>query len=681
LDPSFFLFNKIRKIGSELKAMINPVKSVADKDIQTVFDKIGNAPKITYDLQNIYRKPDFTDASTAVKNKKYTLYKIDHFPLNITKNQVNELFETINDEKLLFHTFNAFLLSKTHCHLALNNRTVLDKMQKLFTSKFMAIYNYIFAYAWSCMYMEECIVKTRSLKTNRYVFDIDTANKLPFFPYCPENIHMNSYCSLAVDEKAVNSKENYLGLPMIMDYKDYGIGSLEDFVTKFNLFTTGKTDKNIFDGLETHEGTKIWKHFAISGSVIPACTQKRSPLVDQVTNSSMSYSDRILRFFNEYYNESDIDLMCNCKSVFDYMDSISKLINVIKNNLNALAGSNVSNTVEVDPIKSLCIVVHAKYIEEQMSELGDLAYIINNINTPAVKERFYEEYFACKRENNKQHRSVRKGNALYEHFYKIVPIDDMSVMVTTFEINKVKQNEVDNDTYIYMNDILPKDKHVADDQNLLVLKISENIKFKIRSPHMPHTIEAFRTRYDDFFSCVAKFHLPCVRGYYNGDNMYLLPSCITALMTNINIDYKYFAGVRDPIDIINKYRSRGFGTIINEQEKPVVTDYNSSISKWKDVYNVNPKDNTSVKSQFGPKKLNDSVYKPGKFARQLPDDSYANVTKSYLLTVSDYYNYYKTNFGYAPDNVDFLKFRAYKENGSMEPLKKWVLDAAYDELK
>ena len=671
------------QLEGNLKAVITSKQSgIQDKDAKVILEKITNKAK-GYDLQNIYRKTVFTDASSAVNDtkQKYKLYKVEDIPISITKDQVNDIFKSINDNKIMFNVFNSFLLSKTHCHLVLNNQFVLEKMQPFFKGKFMAFYNYIFAYAWVCMYLEECIVKTRTLKTKRYVFEINTANKLPFFPYFHENIHMNPYCTLTVDEKVLKSKDNCHGLPMITDYKEYGVDTLEGFKTKFNLFTVGKTDKNIFDGLETHPNSSVWKYFAVSGSIIPACVQKRSPLIDQVTTPEMSFPDRISRYFNEYYNESDIDLMCNSKSVFEYMDNINKLLDVIKKNLSSVSGRDVSGTVELEPIKSLCVIVHSKYIEEQMKEMGTLEFIINNINSPAIKERFYEEYFSCKRDKNKQHRSIKSGNSLYEHFYKIVPIDDMNVMVTTYEITKETQYETDSDTYVYLNDLLPSDKHVPKEQNLLVLKISENIKFKIRSPHMTHSIEAFRTRYDDFFSCVSRFHLPCVRGYYNGDNVYLLPSCITALMTFTNIDYKYFAGIRDPIDIIDKYRMRGFGTMINDQEKNHVTEYNSSTNRWKGLFTVDNKSKSSINAQFSPKKLNDNIYKPGRFLRDLPDDTYRKVNVKYIDTNEDYYNYFKVNFGYTPGAVDFLKFHAIKEDGSIEPLKKWIIDAAYDELK
>jgi hypothetical protein len=34
----------------------------------------------------------------------------------------------------------------------------------------------------------------------------------------------------------------------------------------------------------------------------------------------------------------------------------------------------------------------------------------------------------------------------------------------------------------------------------------------------------------------------------------------------MNLDYKYFAGSQDPINIINKYRMRGFGCWLNMNE-------------------------------------------------------------------------------------------------------------------
>ena len=68
---------------------------------------------------------------------------------------------------------------------------------------------------------------------------------------------------------------------------------------------------------------------------------------------------------------------------------------------------------------------------------------------------------------------------------------------------------------------------------------------------------------------------------FTNNQVYCLPSCITACHTFMNIDYKYFAGTNDPIEIINKYRMRGFGTYLNDDEKVKLIDYSYKVNKWK----------------------------------------------------------------------------------------------------
>ena len=134
-----------------------------------------------------------------------------------------------------------------------------------------------------------------------------------------------------------------------------------------------------------------------------------------------------------------------------------------------------------------------------------------------------------------------------------------------------------------------------------MFKVNEGLKYKVESPFLNHALEIFQIKYQEFFSCVSRFHLPCVRGYYNGDNVYLLPSCVSAHMTFVNMDYKYFAGSKDPIEIINKYRTRGFGTILNDTEKIHLVEYSSSINSWKNLYDLNIKNQDSVNNVFGNK--------------------------------------------------------------------------------
>ncbi len=679
------------KLAPHIKASITGTQTgIQDQTVKDTITKIfgEESTKTDYGLHdtNIYRKMTFTDASSGLvkKGKNYKLYKIDPTTCSLTKGQIDELFQSISDKKLLFNLFNSILLSKEYCHLVINNPVVLAKMKPFFQDKFAAFYNYVFAYAWLCMYLEECIVKTRTKHTNRYVFDINTANKLPFFPYCHENIHLNPYCTLLVDERVLSSSDNCHGIPMITNYKEYGIDTQAGFINKMNIFTSGNPDVSIFDGLETTSpDSKKWKHFAVGGSIIPACAQKRSPLVDQVSTNDMSFTEKYTRFFNEYYSESDIDIMCNSNSVFQFMDNVNNLVEVIKKNLVKINGSatGVADSVVVEAHKSLCILINTKFIELEMSTFGTVDHIINNLKSPEIKERLYEEYFSIKRESNKKYRKQFAGsnNKLYEDFYKIVSLDDMNVMITTYEPDKEHHMIYDSDTCVFLNDILPKDQQVPSEKNIQIMRVAENIKFKIRSPHLKHSLEVFRTKYPDYFSCVARFHLPCVRGYFDGETTYLLPSCITALMTFTNIDYKYFSGSRDPIEIINKYRMRGFGTIINEQEKSNMVKYNNSIEKWKKLMSF-----SNDKRQMGSTKLNIDLFKPIK-TLGLPTtvpNTYRNLDFTYVTTLEQYFEYFKNNYGYdtKTTRVDFLKFSAIKFDGNVEQLHRWVLEAAFDEL-
>ena len=74
-----------------------------------------------------------------------------------------------------------------------------------------------------------------------------------------------------------------------------------------------------------------------------------------------------------------------------------------------------------------------------------------------------------------------------------------------------------------------------------------------------------------------------VRGLWDGKKAKCLPSYISSMMLQLSTDYKYFASIRDPIDIINKYRSRGFGIILNDFEKTHMAYFNSiknTNNKW-----------------------------------------------------------------------------------------------------
>ncbi len=653
-------------------------------NVQTILNKLMAKTENQYAFMHIRGKEVFTDASDAVKGSKYRLYRIDNDRLTLNKKQVTELFSMTSNDRELYDLFNAFLLSKQYCHLVINNDVILRKVSPII-EKFKPVYKCLFGYAWLCMYMEECIMKTRTNRENRYVFDINTASNLPFFPYCTDDVHMNPYCALLVNENVLNSKKNCHGIPMIKGYDNYGIDTLDNFKRKFNIFTTNNSTRGIFDGLETEEGSNRWKHFAVSGSLIPSCAEKCNPLMELVTTANQTYEERWTRFFNEYQADSDIDLMCNQVGIFDFMDCVDNMINVVTNNLNEIAGKDVSDTIAIKPIKTLMIIVNTAYVEECMSDDFDPTYVLNNFNDDDIKDYFHLLY-ANKKSKDKRKWRKENGtptNPLYKYFFKTSPQDDMNIILSTYSTVKNQHTKYDSDTYIYLNDVRDADNQVPEEENIQLLKISESIKFKITSPHLPHCIEAFKIKYAEYFSCVARFHLPCVRGYYDGDNVYMLPSCITALMTHMNIDYKYFAGVRNPIEIINKYRMRGYGTILNDIERSHMLEYNGNVDQWKEMFSLNLSDKESKSNHFGAIKLTEQLYRPGQILRGFPVDTYTlQDDREYITTVDDLYQFYQEQYGYDAKNsgFDLLQHKTIKEDGTVQPIKRWFLDAAYDTL-
>lgn len=678
---------RFKDSGEGVKVRVDGKNSgIKDPEAKQMIDKfMSTGGKSDYvDLHKVYKKEQFVDASSKATHsgKGYKLYRLDYELPQLTKEQITEFFRNLESGQELYDMFNSFVLSKSHWHLVLNNRDVLQIMKPVI-KKFMPVFRYTMGYAWVSAYMEECIIKTHTKHDARYVFDINTASELPFFPFCPDELTLNPYLPILVDSKTLDSQNNCHSLAMIENYDNYGITNLEQFERKFNIFTTGRADMNIFDGIESDETGK-WKHFAVSGSLIPACAQKKSPLVDIITTPDLTDDEKLNRFFDEYYPDSDVDVMCNKKSIFDFMDEANKMINIIKENLNKINGKDVSDTVTVEPTKSLMVVVTMKYIEQCLAdEFGGVDYIVKNIDTDEVKEIFYEKYVTHKTKSNRKLRSYQRENKnenpLFNDFNHVVELDNMNVILTDYDISKKDCKEYDSDYYIYTDSI---NRDVSEDDNIMMLKISESIKFKVKSVHLNHTIEIFKTKYEEFFSCVARFHLPCVRGYYDGNNVLLTPSCVSALMTGVNMDYKYFAGVRDPIEIMNKYRFRGFSLLLTDAEKNYMAQYNSEINKWKGMFPVDPKSKQSVIEHFGAKTLSHPMFKPGAFMKGYPDEVYNIPDYKYVMNKDDLVNIYKQMCNYDPQacGVDLFKFKAVGDDGNIKPLNRWIIQAGYEIL-
>jgi hypothetical protein len=633
-----FTYKDINLEREHIKRTLAPANSDIKTDV--VIEALAKMKDIPNYLRFIYRdidKPDTGEFKYWIDNTECDISP-DMIIDNITKSDIHSKF----------NIFNSLLLSKKYCHLAFTKQ-ILNEMSPII-QKALPFYRYVFGYPWLCFYAEELIKKTRIKSTDRVVFDIETANALPFFPFCPEDLHLNPYVPAPFSKAAIQGDKNCLGMKMIKNYKNYGVGTLDDFKNKFNIFSSGSKDHNIFDGMD-------WTDIAVSGSLIPACVPKGEPLVDDMPGED--YDKKLANFYGHkrYYRSSDIDMMCYTTSIYEFMDKVSNIVDVIKGNIQKQYPEK-DIVMQVIPNKPLLIVVSKDFLKRQFG--------VEDVKSSDVILRFdlYLMYIRLKHKAVKYHSEhCTKENQFYKAFYLPSAISDMTLLIVD-SVNKDEGfSDIEGEITIRHNDVFEDEDKI----NPIVFKICENIKFKVHSQNMVRPVEIFKTRYAEHFGTIARFHLPIVRGYYDGTTVKLLSSCITAIMTRVNLGYRYFAGVRDPIVIINKYRDRGYGIILNPKEHVHLVKHNLSIKKLKKLYKLNIKNKGSIQWHIGPLQKKTNIIPLGG-------------VEQYIDTVADIEEWYKKEVGYSKGShtLDFLKYKTIADDGNVVPIKAWLCDAAFD---
>jgi len=494
-------------------------------------------------LTDIINKNRYVDASSGIKTHKHNLYYINEYSnlpidLMITKLLIGDQNPT--QQKLNMSIVTYGLLSKKYVHRLLKNEDIC-----LYIKRNFSILSKSFAYSWLMMYLEEGIKKSHVTYEDRCVFTLDQAKKLPH--------SSNVYLPLLIEKSYINIFGGYQS----NSNSHIELSDIHRFRNRLEIFS----NNNNIDVFKNFN----WKNIAISGSVIAAASRHIDPLEK---DGSFTTNE----FFNTYYKDSDIDVMCDAPDYVSFIDKITYMIEIFKTNiLNKFPLSE--NPIQVEITKNVALQLTKKYVDEYY-------------NGKISPEDAYKIYITMKSKEEKQTNSK---------YYKINE-------VVGFENFKY---------YIY------------DNQELKEPTYGENIKYHISSPHLTRKFEVFKIKYN-FMSTVSRFHLPCVRGYYDGNQVYLLPSAISALLTNKCIDYKYFAGVRSPFEIILKYIFRGYSIFFNKREMIKIVEYIKNSDKWKNIfkYNENFKINTFQSYYSNPfvllNKENINYYDYRKYIEQYP---------------------------------------------------------------
>ena len=625
------------------------IKNIKNKELKDKLLEIENQD----DDYLLFMRRDqlYIDISNSINNKGYNKYIISDTS-KYSKENITNLITNITNERELYYLVSNLMVSKDLCHLILNNKDVLQilnsnkyfkkKFDKdtTFIKKYLSMIKYCLSYAWIAFYMEESIKKTFIKEDDRFIFDIHTANLLPYFPFISTQPKTSPYFSFLVSDEIADMENNNLtfGCVSMKDrILEYGIIDLKKFKDRLEIFCNINYQYlNIFNNVN-------WSNIAISGSVIAACLPRINPLMYYFDNNNNKEDIIFEEYINEYYKNSDLDIMCNHESLIDYIKTVYELYETIKTNINNINEHVITKIIQ---LKSIVVYVSDNFINKKLrSDEFSYEYIIDNFNSnQEIKKIIYNEYI-CYHFNEM---STYVNNYIFKddkfnNFFE--PVDIVNIKI--YKSDR-QEKEEEKDIYFY-----------------------KNIKYKIlKNEILRRDIEIFKIKYKEFFSSVSKFHLPCVRAYYTNNNVYILPSCITAMMTFINIDYKYFAGTNNPYDIINKYRSRGFATLLNDTEK--INNIQHIVKYTQNNQGVNIINIRSVNKIYGLKTiLNLNIYKLSDNLYKINNKLITILNKHHLLVE---YNKISNMKEYIFDHI----YSHINKYGYINPFKKYILELIFD---
>ena len=696
---------------------------LTDQTVQKILQHLAESKEEDNNyLAFLFRKSAYLDASSAVNTSGYKLYRIANNPIIDTMkiDNFNALYNKLSHTEKYYLIMNS-MISKDLCHFIVNNKYILDNIMSdtkdpnghTFMNKYGQLIRYTLGYAWLTLYMEESIKRGYINTSDRFIFDIETASKLPYYPYSINNLHICPYLPILVDTETINAEKNVLGVQQYRFDPDpignlnkltrYGVTDKKTFIDRVNMFISGKTNTNMLKDIN-------WSNIAMSGSMMACCLPNFNTLMSNFFTQNKEID--FLAYINEYYKEADIDIMCNIPDIYEFVDKIYELKNTIENNIKEIHNltTDSPNITSVFSNKSAAIMINKYFIKVHLQKETGLDYveILSNVNAPAVKQAVYKHYISWYKTNLAE--SIRTNpknfiNDKYHELYLPVPIENCNVIFIKTQIDK-KEDEADekkkiiNDQCVDENFQFDEDdceyeeeKKYEEEPNTIEEYSADNIvfvpkvnfKFRISSSYLPHNLELFQIKHPEFFSTVARFHLPIVRSYYDGSNIFITPSCISACMTMLNIDYKYFAGSKDPIEIINKYRMRGFGTILNDREIVRLLEYSNLVPKWKQLYSLNIQSNGSVMKILGQLDINNSLFNPSKILDHKEQSTeYKNIrTFNYTIIphniseiMSIIKRIYKTSS--VSEQFNLSNITTINKYGYVEPVKKWLIDAFYD---
>jgi len=633
-------------------------------------------------------KGNFDDKFGKVNFKLHRLPKIKKF---VNQEQFNQVMMEISP-KNRFQLFFNVLASPEYCHLVMNNGDIWDMMENV-VSRCKPLVRYTMFYSYLSLYLQENIKKTYLSKDDTCIIKLSNACKLPTFPYLQSdpNSHPAIAAAHLINDKVI-PKQNFYGIASFTDKfmlsrNQNALCDVPTFRKRLNIFLTGDSNKNILCRMN-------WENIHLTGSVIAACSPLNHPLVNLFKNSipqNIPNQEDYLyhRYFSEYYGDSDIDILINISNPLKLYDRAIKFKKELEEGILYTEGAVIQTKMEI--YRKGYFKFNHSFLEKELIPYWEkkgisivIEQIVDKLSEPTTFKYFKPFYEKAKKQFykkflEKNEMSVEEREEKYSFFFSNVKEED--IMLNLYQKVEGKYYKVEKESF---GSSMINDESINDE---VFYDVIESTKYKISHPTINHTFELFGVPREDPWATINKFHVGPVRGYYDGDEVYLTISAIMSFHTNLSPDYRIMFGSKDPAEICNKYRMRGYGIILNKNELAQIITYSENIPFWRNLYQINKKNKSSIEKFLSIKKVSDELFKP----RSINSDHYVNSSVYVPLEYSNVNtSYVEKSTQFATDLADncqvknslisniYLNHRFIRSIGKPKPLKRWMIDSAWD---
>ena len=495
-------------------------------------------------LKDLHKTNRFVNPS-SVNEEGFIHYYLPE-SVSYTTDDLIHIYDLCSEIEKRYFVF-TMLCSKNLCHLVLKAKFMTHV--KSMITKYMTLFMYCLKYAWLSMYIEESL-KYKSMNVDdRFVFSCEDVINLPADII---NVKDCAYLPLLIDSKTLNFSKNFIpdnienkNLKLNCCSTEQLVERIRDFVWEPMIATfVSPNDLINVIGSSLHNG---WEHVGICGSIMAACLPSHN--VIKPSNDGHS-GENFRKFVKTYYGDSDTDMAINLvgPEFIEKVNSIKDNFQTLFDNIQSTNDTNSTNNKLIFRADlTVQVFINKTFIDEHAPGLteSEMETEINSGNK-RFESIIYKHYLekCMEKVNDDLENGINITNDIYEPRYRIVPLSSLSIKYSGFSTAEP-------------------------------IQISENLKYKLSHPFLRTPFEIFSVR-KNIIKTVANFHVPIVRSYFNGTRAYILPSCVSALKTKINIDIKYFSSGKFPGHTIIKYLNRGFGTVLNKKEINEIMDYRSN---------------------------------------------------------------------------------------------------------